>query len=101
MTEILFIILMCAAWTVPFAIFIPQWFWMMLTIDGVFAVFELYNKIKYGETLSTRFWKWSVDKAPDGTLRNLWKVIVVISLMLVGWIMLLIHLVWKLIKRDK
>ena len=100
MSEILFIIIMCACWTLPFAVFIPQWFWMMLAIDGVFAAFELWNKIHYGKTLSRQFWDWSVDKAGDGSYRNLWKVILIISLMLIGWVMLLIHLLWRVFKRK-
>ena len=74
---------------------------MMLTIDGVLIVYEVVNKVKYGKTLSKQFWEWSVDKDESQNYKNFWKVLTITGLMLAGWLMLLLHLLWKLIFKKK
>jgi len=96
--EVIFILVMLSMWIVPFAVFeLWWWMWMFIAIGIVFAIFELTSKLKTGKTLSVQFWRWSVVKNEKGQYVNRWKAWTILACMLTGWVMLLVHLAWKML----
>ena len=97
-TEVLFIIVLFLCLVVPFAIFkLWWWFWFLIAIAILFGVVEAAADLATGRTLSQKFWDWST-KVVDGKKINVWKAWLVLGCMMGAWIMLLIHLAWKMIK---
>lgn len=101
MGEVFFVVIMFLLWLIPFAVFkLWMWFWLFVSITAVFAVFELTAKLTTGKTLSQQFWAWSsytekilyVEKKP-----NIWKAWTIVGCMITGWLMLMLHLVYKII----
>ena len=88
--EIIFMLTMLCLLVGPFAIFgLWYWFFTMLTIAVIVGLAELVATLITGNTLSQRFWKWSKQ--------NKTKAWIAIGSLFIGWIMLLIHLAWKMI----
>lgn len=94
--EILLIIVMFSLLVFPW-IFIGLWwwFWFFLSVATVFVIWEVLAAKVGGKTLSRMFWTWSTKKV-DGKRVNLWKAYVILGCLLGGWMMLLIHLAWKM-----
>lgn len=80
----------------PFLMFeLWWWFSFMSGITIIFILFELGCKLATGKTLSQQFWKWSNEEKNKNMA---WKVWLVLTGMLGAWIILLIHLAWKIIR---
>jgi hypothetical protein len=97
-SELIFIVVMLSALILPFAFF-KLWWWlaMMVTIGVVFGIFEATSYFKTGHTLSQKFWAWSIAKDENGKYTNRGKALALLGTLFTGWVMLLIHLAWKLI----
>lgn len=94
--ETIFIIGLIAGLILPFAL-LTGWgrkYWMILmTIIGAsVGGAEILGKIFINKTISRMYWEWSL--AHESTS---W---IVSGILLLGWINLLVHLQWKVIKRH-
>ena len=88
--QTLFLLIILGLFTVPFAIFgLWWWFFTMLAIAVIVGLAELIAVLKTGMTLSQMFWKWSKNNKP--------KAWITIGCLFAGWVMLLIHLAWKML----
>lgn len=96
--EVIFIVVMLAMWILPFAVLkLWWWFWMFTAVGVVFGIFEALAALVTGKTLSQQFWKWSTETDYCGKRKNVGKALIVLACMGIGWIMLLIHLAWKML----
>lgn len=96
MGELIFIIGLIAGLILPF-ILLTGWgrkYWMILmSIIGLsVGGAEILGKVFVGKTISRMYWEWSL--AHESTS---W---IVAFILLAGWINLLVHLQWKVIKRH-
>jgi len=73
------------------------WFWCMLTIMIVVIIFEIIAKMTTGMTISKQFWTWSTKKDTNGKRPNVWKAWTMVGVMILGWLFLMAHLLWKII----
>lgn len=98
MGEVFFIIGLIGLLILPFTIFIKEpkarWFWTVtMSIIGLVVVgAEITGTITQGLTISRMYWKWSETNEGLSWL--------VSGLLLLGWLNLLVHLQWKVIKRH-
>ena len=63
---------------------------MSLCMASVIGM-EIFSTATTGITISRHYWNWSLDHEAQSWM--------VASIMLIGWINLIIHLQWKVIKR--
>jgi len=72
---------------------LPKWLWFTTMMGCCLWVIgmEVFSKISNGHSISQLYWSWSL--ANEGLS---W---LVSALMLGGWINLIVHLQWKVIKR--
>ena len=95
MGEVLFVISLISGLIFPFLFLTGKgrWFWTItMSIVGiVIALSEIISKTTTGHTISQHFWIWSLAHPQTAIL-----VLVMLGL---GWLSLLIHLGWKLIKK--
>ena len=88
--QTLFLLIILALFTVPFAVFgLWWWFALMICIVGLVVLFEFLCLIFTKMTLSQRFWKWSKSNKAKG-----W---IVIGCLFAVWVMLLIHMAWGML----
>lgn len=89
-SEVIWVVAMFFLWGLPF-IFTGNWYWfgMFATIGAVFGAWELARKLIAGRTLSQAFYKELRVKRPV----MFW---VISACMLLGWLMLLAHLIWDI-----
>ena len=89
--EVIFIIVMFTFLLLPFVI-TKQWWWVAFlgAVVIIFGILEAASKIKTGKTLSQSFWKYSEE-------HKVGSIICLLSLA-IGWVLLLLHLAWKMIK---
>ena len=60
MSEVIFMIVMFACFTVPFALVgLWWWFWTMLAISLLVIIVEIISVREDSRTISQRFWIWS------------------------------------------
>ncbi len=97
--EVVLIIALFTLLIIPFIIF-KLWWWaiFMALVAIVFAIMEVVAHVVTGRTLSQKFWDWSIRPNANGKKPNIWKAWLVLGSMLGAWIMLLIHLAWKMIR---
>lgn len=89
MGEAIFVVSLLALLVVPFAVVgLWWWFWTMLIIGLWVVAVEIVSKIKDRKTISQKFWGWSLE--------NEKKAWIILSCMLLGWLILLLHLAWKI-----
>ena len=96
MGELIFIIGLIAGLIIPF-ILLTGWgrkYWMILmTLIGLsVAVAELIGKLVLNKTISSMYWEWSLLHESTS-----W---IVVGILLLGWINLLVHLQWKVIRKK-
>jgi hypothetical protein len=58
---------------------------------------EIISKVRMGRTISQQFWDWSKKKDENGKQPNVWKAWTMVGGMIFGWLMLMLHLLWKII----
>ena len=75
------------------------WCWCMSTIFVVVIFFEILAKIITDKTISQQFWAWSNKKNENGKKVNAWKAWIMAGIMIVGWLLLILHLQWKVLFR--
>lgn len=96
MGEVIFIIGLIAGLILPFAFLtgLGRKYWMILmTVIGVsVGTAEILGKIFVGKTISRMYWEWSLNHEFTS-----W---IVAGILLAGWLNLLVHLQWKVIKRH-
>lgn len=96
MGEVLFIVSLIAGLILPFLLLTGNgrkfWVGTMGIIGGVVCGAELIGKIFFDKTISRMYWEWSL--AHESTS---W---IVAFIILCGWLSLIIHLQWKVIKRH-
>lgn len=103
--ELISLAAMGAFMIVPwFIIGLHWWGWMFVLICVIVLVWELVSQLTLKKTISRQFWLWSikVDESYTGTNKwkkhpNIWKALLVLASMQIGWFMLLFHLAIKLI----
>lgn len=96
MSEILFIISLIGGLILPFLL-LTGWgrkFWVatMSIIGAVVCGAELIGMITLNKTISRMYWEWSL--AHESTS---W---IVASLIFFGWMSLILHLQWRVLKRH-
>lgn len=96
MGEVVFIIGLIAGLILPFAL-LTGWgrkYWMVLmSVIGLsVGTAEILGKAFIGKTISRMYWEWSLLHETTS-----W---IVAGILLLGWINLLVHLQWKVIKRK-
>jgi len=96
MGEVIFIIGLIAGLIMPFAL-LTGWgrkYWMvtMTLIGCIVGGAEICGKIFLNKTISRMYWEWSLLHETSS-----WIVAGVLAL---GWLNLLIHLQWKVIRRH-
>ena len=97
MGEVFFILGLVGGLIVPFVFLTGKgriyWLVTMSTIGLVLVASEIISTVDTGGTISQHFWHWSVQHPVTGWL--------VIGMLFMGWVILLLHLAWKLItNRD-
>ena len=97
MGEVIFIIGLILGLVAPF-LFLQGfgrilWLITMSTIGVVVGGMELISKLITGVTISRHFWNWSLVHP-----QSAWMVL---GFLLIGWLILLIHLAWKMIFKRK
>jgi len=95
MGEVLFISGMVCGLILPF-IFLTgkgRMYWLILmSIIGILLVAtELISVVDTGRTISQHFWDWSLLHPKSALM--------VLGMLFCGWMVLLIHLGWKLLKK--
>lgn len=95
MGELFFIIGLIAGLIMPFLL-LTGWgrkFWVatMSCIGLCVVTAEILGKVYIGKTISRMYWEWSIQHEFTS-----WIVCIVL---LAGWINLLVHLQWHVIKR--
>lgn len=93
-SEIIFIIAMGMCFIVPFVV-TKQWWWVAfasasMLLVGLFELLSYFYGIPRKKTISQRFWAWSL------TVKK-WQVWALVSVVSLGWGMLIVHLVWKIL----
>jgi hypothetical protein len=92
MGEVLFILGMIGGLVLPFVFLTGKgrWYWLiMMTVIGlILGATEIIAVVDTGATISQHFWDWSV-KHPT----TAW---IVLAMLFGGWMVLLVHLAWKL-----
>lgn len=95
MGEAVFIIGLIVGLVMPFILLtgIGRRYWLicMATIGGVVGGMEILSKLTSGKTISAHYWTWSILHESTS-----W---IVIGILAIGWINLLVHLQWKVLKR--
>lgn len=95
MGELIFIIGLIAGLILPFLLLTgwgrKYWVVLMSVIGASVGGAEILGKIFVGKTISRMYWEWSL--AHEFTS---W---IVSGILLAGWLNLLIHLQWKVIKK--
>lgn len=96
MSEVFFIIGLIGLLILPFWIFLKgpgRVFWTVtMSLIGLIVVSaEVVGTLTHKLTISRMYWQWSLD--------NEWQSWIVFGLLLLGWLNLLIHLQWKVMKR--
>jgi hypothetical protein len=93
MGEVLFISCLIVGLIVPFLFLTGKgriyWLTMMCVIGTILGATEIISVIDTGSTISQQFWHWSVQHVVTA-----W---ICLALLLFGWVVLLIHLSWKLL----
>ena len=101
LVEVIFIICMFACWILPPIIFgLMWWAGFFVGVGVLFGAVEILAKVLTGRTLSQKFWDWSMEEEVSASAivyPNKKKAWVYLGCMLAGWIMLLIHLAWKML----
>lgn len=105
--ELISLIAMGAFMIVPwFIIGLPNWGWMFVVICITVLIWEAWSQWKKNKTISRQFWNWSIkqdfsvdpfEKNKWKKYPNIWKALLVLACLQVGWFMLLFHLAIKLI----
>jgi hypothetical protein len=95
MGELIFIIGLIAGLILPFLL-LTGWgrkFWVVLmSVIGLsVGVAEICGKIFIGKTISRMYWEWSLAHETTS-----WIVAIIL---ICGWLNLIIHLQWKVIKK--
>lgn len=95
MGEIIFIIGLIAGLIMPFILLTgwgrKYWVTLMSVIGASVGIAEILGKAFVGKTISRMYWEWSLLHETTS-----W---IVVSILLIGWLNLLIHLQWKVVKR--
>lgn len=92
------VVLGLVGWSIWFGIETGLWYWCILMswiLVSVVAM-EIIALIMTKRTISQQFWDWS-KKVVDGKRPNVWKAWTMVSMMIVGWLFLMLHLLWKVI----
>ena len=90
LAEVIFMIVMLSCLVVPFIIFkLWSWVWTMGAIAIVVGIAEVVSSIKDRKTISQKFWIWSKT--------HKWQAWTVCSCLMIGWLMLMFHLLAKII----
>lgn len=93
---------------------LKYWFFTILSIGLVVGAWELIAKIRKGRSISQLFWRWSCkkkldkdgnpiilgfneDNTPIYEYVNVTKMWIALAMCTVGWILLMVHLAWKVI----
>lgn len=103
--EIISLIAMGAFMIIPwFIVGLPNWGWMFVVICLTVLIWEAWSSWKKGKTISRQFWLWSIKQDMSYIGKNvwkkhpnIWKALLVLTSMQIGWFMLLYHLAVKLI----
>lgn len=95
MGEVIFIVGLIAGLIMPFAL-LTGWgrkYWMvtMTLIGSIVVGAELAGTMFVGKTISRMYWEWSLAHETTS-----W---IVFGILLCGWLNLLIHLQWKVLRR--
>lgn len=100
MSDVLFVIAFLGLLLIPFIVFAIKkkrgfWFWVgtIATMGIMLGIGELSSKLLTGKTLSSNFWEFSLNDPGSA--------IVILICMLFAWILLIVHLAWKMIKDRK
>lgn len=97
MGEVFFVIGLIGFLIIPFAFLTGKgriyWLITMSTIGLTVVSMEVFSKVTTGKTISNHFWTWSLIHPETA-----W---IVLFALLIGWLILLVHLAWKLIFRKK
>lgn len=95
MGELIFIIGLIFGLILPFLLLTgwgrKYWVALMSIIGACVGLAEILGKVFVGKTISRMYWEWSLNHEMTS-----W---VVAGILLAGWLNLLIHLQWKVIKR--
>ena len=97
MGEVLFIIGLIGFLVCPFILMRGKgrvfWLITMGTIGAWIGAMEIYARVidPAHLTISRHFWYWSLEHEGMAWL--------LLGLLLIGWLILLVHLAWKMIKR--
>lgn len=97
MGEIFFVIGLISSLILPFFFLTGRarifWLSTMSMIGLVIIASEILSKISTGRTISQHFWVWSLAHPSTAWL--------VLGLLFLGWLILLLHLAWKMLFRKK
>jgi hypothetical protein len=94
--EALFMIAFVACPLILWSLFLTgagRWYWfitMSLCLLSV-LIFEAVSKLTTGHSISQLYWIWSLEHP--------WTAVATQILLSFGWVMLQIHLLWKLIRK--
>ena len=99
MGDVLFIVAFLGLLLIPFLIFAVKnkkgfWYWVgtVATMGAILGIVELISKLATGKTLSSNFWAFSLQDPGSAS--------VILGCWLAAWILLLIHLAWKMINKK-
>ena len=103
--ELISLVAMGCFMIVPwFLIGLPNWGWLFVVICLAVLSWEAWSQWKKKLTISRQFWNWSIkqDLSYMGNNKwkrypNIWKALLVLFSLQIGWFMLLFHLAIKLI----
>lgn len=98
MMDVVFIVVFLGLMLIPFTIFAVKkkqgfiyWVGTVAFMGVCLGIGELTSKLITGKTLSSNFWAFSLDDPGSA--------IAIIGCMAIAWLLLLIHLSWKMLKR--
>lgn len=99
MLEALWMLAFVAAPLIGWTFFLKgwaRWLWFSVMTGCLTCVLigELVAKLTTGHTISQHFWIWEKTA-------SLWQIVAVIGLLVFGWLMLMVHLLWKKIFPKK
>jgi len=96
MGEVLFILGLIIGLICPFILLTGKgriyWLVMMSIIGIILGTTEIVSVLDTGKTISQHFWDWSLAHPSSA-----W---VALGLLAFGWGVLLVHLAWKLLKKQ-
>lgn len=95
MGELIFIIGLIVGLILPFILLTgwgrKYWVALMSVIGASVGIAEILGKVFVGKTISRMYWEWSLLHESTSWF--------VTTVLLFGWLNLLIHLQWKVIRR--